>query len=67
MREIWADGFGLLPNAPKEEDVIKVRNALRDLVHDGAYWNGLKRLCALKTEVTIMTNALKLPGFQVKE
>lgn len=67
MRELWSDGFGLMPGGLGESDVEKVREAMKELVRDGAYWNGLKQLVILKQRVYSLTNEIKKPGFQLPE
>ena len=62
MREIWIDGYGLLPTGATPKQVTMTRNALRSLVDDGDYWDGLMKLSALKAEVNELMTVLKSIG-----
>lgn len=59
MREIWIDGFGLLPGYPTEKQVLQMREALRVLVADTAYWHDLISLVCLKQDVHELQEKLK--------
>ena len=59
MREIWIDGFGFLPQVPKELQIDRMREALRRVVEDDLYWTNLKKLIALKDDVSRMIERLK--------
>jgi hypothetical protein len=59
MREVWIDGFGLYPFSPDAKTIDRIRIAMKELVSDSSYWEGLKKLCNLKGEVGKLTEVLK--------
>jgi len=59
MREIWIDGFGMWPAPFTETQLIRTREAMRAVVEDQEYWDGLHRLGALKSEVGKLVKELK--------
>ena len=61
MREIWIDGFGLLPTGASEIQVGKIRLSLRHLVDDDDYWDGLSKLAILNVGTRELIIALKSP------
>ena len=66
VREIWVDGYGLLPSVDGNH-IESLRLALRKLVRDDAYWNGLKRLAQLKRMSSDLMNDIKSSKFQLPE
>ena len=61
MREIWIDGYGLLPYPAEPGAINQIRRAMRELVADDRYWDGLEKLGWLKMQVQTMLTLLKTP------
>lgn len=59
MREIWIDGFGLLPRGASLEEISHLRTALTKIAADEDYWNGLATLCALRRDANRLMEFLK--------
>jgi len=60
MREVFADGFGLLPYGATYKQVKATRLALTRLVDDDGYWQGLHELYEQKRKITALIESLKL-------
>lgn len=60
MREMYADGFGLLPHGVTHDQVTKTRLALAHLVDDDFYWEQLHELYDQKAKVTALIESIKL-------
>ena len=60
MREIWIDGFGLMPYTSGIQ-ADHIRRALIDLVDDDDYWIDLKQLIDQKEKVAALVKQLKTP------
>ncbi len=61
MREVWIDGFGLLPHSPTDAMLERLRLSLRKLADDDKYWRGLSELRSLKLQVTVLMECLRPP------
>lgn len=59
MRELWIDGYGLLPQGATDLQVSRTRIALRSLVEDDTYWAGLRSLSDAKQQVNKLMAELK--------
>ena len=59
MREVWIDGYGILPNHGDESELRKLRTALRSVVDDDVYWKKMADLCACKRRVTDLMAEMK--------
>lgn len=59
MRELWIDGYGLLPQGATDLQVSRTRVALKALVEDDAYWKGLHQLSIAKLAVNVLMTQLK--------
>ena len=66
MRQIWIDGFGLIPQGATRENVLGIRIALGRLVADDAYWEGLCNLCDLRQSVDRLAQELKTANAKPK-
>jgi hypothetical protein len=60
MREIWIDGFGLLPSPTGERELTLLRNALRKVVDDDEYWRGLNAISGYKRLIAEHMEEMKL-------
>jgi hypothetical protein len=59
MRELWIDGYGLLPQGATDLQVSRTRVALKALVEDDGYWKGLHELSVAKLTVNVIMTQLK--------
>lgn len=59
MREIWIDGYGLLPYPTPDISIDQLREALHELVCDQDYWSNLKVLAERKRDVAETMELLK--------
>jgi hypothetical protein len=59
MREVFADGFGLLPGVPTELQINQMRTALQRLAEDDRYWKGMMQLSSLKLQIHTVVEILK--------
>jgi hypothetical protein len=62
MRELWIDGFGLLPTPFTVVQLDRTRKALADLVNDDLYWKSLTELSIQKQKVQRLIEQLKAPA-----
>jgi hypothetical protein len=59
MREAFIDGFGWPPFGADDNNVDKIRNAMRTVAADDRYWESVKKIQALKRETRNLQDAVK--------
>jgi hypothetical protein len=59
MREIWIDGFGLVPQGATEQQLQQTRNAMKALAADDDFWNDLRTLCSVRRTATAMMESMR--------
>lgn len=59
MREMFSEGFQWHPLGLPTKDAQKVREAMRALVEDDAYWEAVARAAELKNQAREVLDAVK--------
>jgi hypothetical protein len=62
MREIWIDGFVIMPYGTAEPPPTMLREALRQVVNDDAYWVNLTKLREMKKSMDELSKSMKRVG-----
>ena len=59
MKEIWSDGYGIMPYSTAPGALPKLRAALRAVAEDDRYWEQMERLFALKRSLADLMSEMK--------